>query len=164
MKSVLFSILCACLIAASAHAHDGEDHGVTPAMIGQALEPRFEARGSLAEVTGILSEGQLWVFASRIATSEPWSRLDVEVESGGRTMKATEKSPGVYRVEAAPVGQPGRHAITLTLRGEGLEELLTGELLTPARPAPPSLPYGWMAAALAALAGATLLYRRYAKR
>jgi hypothetical protein len=164
MKSVLFSILCGCLIAAPAQAHDGEDHGVTSAMVGQTLEPRFEARGSLAEVTGILNEGQLWVFASRIATSEPWPGLSVEVESGGKTLKAVEKSRGVYRVDAAPVGQPGRHALTLTLQGDGLEELLTGELLTPARAAPPALPYGWMAAALAALAGATLLYRRYAKR
>lgn len=165
MKSALFFILWGgCLAAAPALAHNGEDHGVTPAMVGQTLEPRFEARGSLAEITGILSEGQLWVFATHAATSEPWPKLKIEVESGGQTVQAAEKSSGIYLVKSGQMSQPGRHALTLTLQGDGLEELLTGTLVNPSEAASPKPTYGWMVAALAVLAALYFLYRRLAKR
>lgn len=164
MKPVLFSILCSALLSFSAVAHNGEDHGVTPAMVGQTLEPRFEARGNLAEITGVLSEGQLWLFASRIATSEPLSRLKIELESGGQTLPATEKSSGVYLVKNEQLAQPGRHALTLTLQGDGMQELLTGTLVGTAPAAPARPAYGWIAAALAGLAALVWATRRFVKR
>ncbi len=165
MKSMLFSILLSgFLLLSPAHAHNGEDHGVTPAMVGQSLEPRFEARGTLAEMTGILSEGHLWLFVTRVATSEPWPNLKIEVETAGQTRQAVEQSSGVYQLDAEPVAQPGRHALTLTLQGQGLEELLTAELITPAPATSPVSGYGWLAAALGAvvaLIAVALLYRRF---
>jgi hypothetical protein len=165
MKSALFSILWSCCLAvAPALAHNGEDHGVTPAMVGQTLEPRFEARGNQAEITGIFSEGQLWLFATRIASSEPWSKLKLEVESGGEAVQATETSQGVYLAKIDRIAQPGRHALTVILQGEGQEELLTGELLSPAKASASNRPYGWVAAGLAALAALFFLTRRFSKK
>lgn len=167
MKSMLFSILMSSfLLLSPAHAHNGEDHGVTPAMVGQSLEPRFEARGTLAEITGMLSEDHLWLFVTRVATSEPWPKLKIEVETGGQTRQAVEQSGGVYQLDAGPVAQAGRHALTLTLQGQGLEELLTAELITPAAAASPASRYGWPVAALGgllALLAVVLLYRRFSK-
>lgn len=141
-------VCCVCFVSLSAYAHEGEDHGVTPAVIGKSLEPRFEARGNLAEVTGILSDHHLWLFASRHDTNAPLGSLRVEVEGegGGETVQAEEKVPGAYLADVKQLAQPGRHAVTLTLQGADVEELLTGELLVPANPDAPQRPYGWLAA------------------
>lgn len=139
-------VCCVCFASLSAYAHDGEDHGVTPAVIGKSLEPRFEARGNLAEVTGILSDHQLWLFASRHDTNAPLNSLRVEVEGGAETVQAVEKVPGAYLASVKQLAQPGRHAVTLTLQGTDVEELLTGELLVPANPDTPQRAYGWLVA------------------
>lgn len=156
-------VCCICFASLSSHAHNGEDHGVTPTVIGKSLEPRFEARGNTAEVTGILSDQQLWLFASRYDTNAPLNALRVEVEGAEETVQAVEKIPGAYLANVKRLAQPGRHAVTLTLQGAGVEDLLTGELRVPAKPNAPQRHYGWLAAGGAlALALGGWWYRRRA--
>jgi hypothetical protein len=166
MRSLPFCLfLLGPLFALPVTAHDGEDHGVTAEIVGQTLEPRFEAQGSLAEVTGILNAGQLWIFASHIATAAPWPGLRVELESGGQSLQAVEQASGVYRVPASQLSLPGRHAVTLTLQGEAVEELLTGEITSPAPASSPRQAYGWIAAAgLLVVAAGVLGFRRRSRR
>lgn len=159
-----FLLCLGCAVSVSAWAHEGEDHGVTAEVIGQTLEPRFEAKGERAELTGILGDRQLWLFAGDPATNAPLQKLRIEVEGAGTSAMAQEKAPGVYQIEAKQLARPGRHAITLTVQGEAIEELLTGELNVAGESSASHWPpTGWMVAAggaLALLLGGAWMRRR----
>jgi hypothetical protein len=119
--------------AAPVPAHEGEEHGNELAAAAHMSEPRFEARGDAVEVTGIVKGGDLWLFVARYATNEPLAGLRVSIESGGSAgVPARAVGRGIYRAKAGALDRPGRHAVVLTLRGPGLDELLTGELVIPA--------------------------------
>lgn len=113
-------------------AHDGEEHGDEQAAAAHMSEPRFEARSDVVEVTGILKGRDLWLFVTRFATNEPLGGLQVVIESGTGSTPAAAVGEGIYRVPAGAVGRRGRHAVVLTLRGGGIDELLAGELVIPA--------------------------------
>lgn len=113
-------------------AHDGEEHGDELAAAAHMSEPRFEARSDAVEVTGIVKGGDIWLFVTRYATNEPLAGLRIGIESGNASVLANAVGKGIYRVKAGSLGRSGRHAVVLTLRGAGFDELLAGELIIPA--------------------------------
>jgi hypothetical protein len=147
-----------------AEAHQGESHGVAEIVSAQRYEPRTEASTEQVEVTVIAQSvtrpGQLWVFVNHRQDNTPWVGLKVEVESGKHKAGAESVAPGAYRAPAAWLDRPGKHLLTLTLQGEGIEELLSAELTIPsdatvagpaAAPTPAALPQWSLWAATAAV-------------
>ena len=116
--------------AAPVFAHEGHDHGEAP-LPPASYEPRFEAHAGEIEVVGILKADTLWLYASRYAGNDPWAGLKFEVEQGEQSVAAKPAEAGVYRLPAGPLAEPGAHAVVLTAQGEGLDELLTGQLVVP---------------------------------
>jgi hypothetical protein len=133
LRAAALVLVSALQVAAPVPAHEGEEHGNELAAAAHMSEPRFEARSDAVEVTGIVKGGDIWLFVARYATNEPLAGLRISIESGGSAgVPARAVGRGIYRAKAGTLGRPGRHAVVLTLRGPGLDELLTGELVIPA--------------------------------
>ncbi len=153
---------CALLLACAAlpaWSHQGESHGVAEIVSARQYEPRAEAATGQVEVTAIARADQLWVFVDHRQDNSPWAGLKVEVESGAHKAAAQPLAPGAYRAAADWLNRPGKHLLTLTLQGEGIEELLSAELTIPAQAvasgseSPPTAapPWTWWAGAAVAV-------------
>jgi hypothetical protein len=157
-------VLLAGAVPAVSQAHDGEVHDAQPAPVALAVEPRFATATERVELTAVLSAEYLWLFVAHPETNAPWAGLEVEVEGTENSLQATAQGEGVYRLDAGWLQRPGRHALIVTLRGDGLDELLSGELQVPEAPDEASkqaAALGWPALAGLALLGLlTLLYVR----
>lgn len=162
LRSARLFFMLALLGGAPALAHEGHDHGEAPAL-PTVYEPRFEARAGAVEVVGILKADDLWLYASRYADNAPWAGLQLEIEQGDTAVVAAAVEPGVYRAPAGPLGEPGTHAVILSASGEGLEELLTGELVVSEPESADTLTriprWGWALGVLAVLVLGSLVLR-----
>jgi hypothetical protein len=149
-------------IALPLPAHDGETHGTGAVLPDQAIEPRVEMSGEAVEVLGILKGKDLWLFVSRWATNAPLAGLRVSAESGGSEMPATAVADGLYRSTAEVLARPGRHAIIVSVQGDGVEDLLTGELTVNATANTGGLLrwFGWAALAAICVAVITITIAR----
>ncbi|HEY9197717.1 MAG TPA: hypothetical protein VIR60_00035, partial [Gammaproteobacteria bacterium] len=136
--------------------HEGEVHDeIATAETGHASEPRFATASGDVEVVGILQDGQLWLYVARFATNAPWPGLSIEIERDAGAVRAEPVAAGVYRVAVGDLERPGRHAFVMSLQGEGLDELLTAQLVVADVPGEqPALPRQQMSAGLAVLAAA----------
>ncbi|MCE2937652.1 MAG: hypothetical protein LW845_16695, partial [Flammeovirgaceae bacterium] len=125
-------LLAALLIAGTASAGPGHDHGDgAPAVAGKA-SPRFDAHSDLFEVVGVLRGGELSITIDRYATNTPVLDAKLEIESG--TFKAIAQfhpEHGDYRVPSRTFEKPGSYPITLTLTVGEEWDILAGNLVVP---------------------------------
>jgi hypothetical protein len=170
----LATMLALTVLALSAHAHGGEDHGdeaAPPAVVAEA-GPRAIAASEDFEFVALPQAGQLLIYLDRFATNEPVANAEVEIESGAFKAIATVIGPGVYAVAGDAFKAPGRHPLTVTIQTDaksgGVSDLLSAtlEIAPPAASVAPATGR-WAngaslgAAALAVLAlGATIAIAR----
>lgn len=112
-------------------AHEGHDHGPPPPPVSQTLAPRAELVSPDLEALAVLKEETLLVYLDRFADNAALAGARVELQGGGRAVKAEPAGPGVYRAEAPWLAAPGTHELVLTVQSEGLDDLLIGTLEVP---------------------------------
>jgi cobalt-zinc-cadmium efflux system membrane fusion protein len=129
--------LLLCLLAASALAHGGEDHGAAPRPVSSLMDETHAlgATGDVFEVVlkhpqrGADGKTPLRVFVAETDTNAPVSGAEVELTLTGSTVQALKPkmgSPGVYLAEAElPVGAEFAASATIT-RGEAVDVLALG--------------------------------------
>lgn len=170
----LATMLALTVLALTAGAHGGEDHGeeTAPAAVVAEAGPRAIATSEDFELVALPQGGRLLIYLDRFATNEPVVNAEVEIESGTFRAIATTLGPGVYAVAGDAFKAPGRHPLTVTIRTDaksgGVSDLLSATLEV----APPSVratpatgrwanTAGFGAAALAAIAlVATIVFTR----
>jgi len=125
-------LVAAILVASTAWAGEGHDHGgAAPATAGQAL-PRFSAVSETFELVGVLSGKQITLYLDRFADNSPVRGAQIELEIGGAKFKA-QPVPGrprddEYEVELPKAPKPGVVPVTATVIADNETDLLAGEL------------------------------------
>lgn len=165
-------LLLAAALALPAAAHEGHSHGAAPPpLTDRALAPRFEAASEAFELVGVLEDAQLTLYLDQFASNAPVADARIELEAPSFKGVAEQVAPAVYRLAAAPLQTPGRHALTLTVESAEAIDLL-GATLQVAAPAPAGAeaaprerPVALLAGgALAAVLGLAWLLGRRSKR
>ena len=119
---VVFMLL---LFASVSHAHEGHDHGDEAPPPVSSVAPRFEARGDLFELVGILDGKALWLYLDKADSNEPIEQASIEIESGSFMGKAFASPGGVFKLMAPALAEPGQHALTITVEAGEDSDLLT---------------------------------------
>lgn len=171
------ALLVTGLVAGSAYAHAGEDHGEpVPAMAVPAASglPRASATTEDFEIVAVLEAHppRLVIHLDRAASNAPVGKATLEVEGAGLTAKAVETAPGVYTVSLPQPLLPGPHALNFTVQSPDGADLIAATLnvpvvdtgagsTTPSRFVPGTVTAAWLgSAALLAGAGLTFLLLR----
>ena len=158
-KSQFLLLTAACLLASSSWA---ASEALLPRPVAVLESETFEAVARLED------EGLVW-FVDRADSNAPVLGAQLEVESGGSTVKAAFRADtGDYLVADSAwlqaLRQPGEHPLAVTLIAGDESDLLAGELTVAAPPvAATAATRGWPLALLAGgvvLAGGWLLRRR----
>ena len=164
--ALLFSLL-----PPAAFAHGGEDHGdEAKAPVGlSASGPQLELKSPDVELSGVLQDGKLTVYADRYATNEPILNAKIELESNGRKLLMLPAKDGSYTAAADWLKQPGKHEIVVSVEAVGLQDLLIGTLqvpgLKPAVQARSWLDYGkWAAGGIAGVIALLVLFKLMRRR
>jgi hypothetical protein len=159
------------LAGPGAHGPNGE-HLDAPAQAatGAHAAPRLEAKTEQFELVATLAGGELSLLIDRFETNEPLLDAKVEVESGGLKAPARfHADHGDYAVDDPALltllGQPGAHALLITVLAGQESDLLDGTLKV-AAPDPVShanSAWGaaakWLGAGFALLLGLLLIWR-----
>ena len=167
----LLPLFAAVAFAASASAHEGEDHSLPAAPSSPASEVPARASTStgLFELVAVVSDGRLVLYLDRFATNEPVSGARIEIEGSAGRVLADEVEPGVYRVAADGLESEGVHPLTIDVEAGGEVDLLSLSIegAAPARATPPAAqswswqnPLVWGASGAALLAGAGVVAMR----
>jgi cobalt-zinc-cadmium efflux system membrane fusion protein len=150
------------LLALSAQAHEGHEHGDQALAAATALDPRVELHSDRSEVVVVRGTEALLVYADDYDSNAPLEHLAVAIIAGDRRVEAQPLGEGVYRLPLDLL--PRTQALQLQLRGEGLHEHFALKL--PPAPEATAEPHRrwwpWLAGALAlfALAGIGTWRRR----
>ena len=162
-KLLLVSML---LLPILSFAHGDEDHGEgsKPAEVTSAA-PRAEAQTDLFELVVTPHHGLLTVYVDRFANNQPVSDAKVEIESGNWKAVANALEGGSYQVAAPQFAAPGTYPLVFTVTAGDDADLLETTLVigqAASATAPGTLPsrWGWLGAALIAIAAAVALLRR----
>jgi hypothetical protein len=109
-------------------AHEGHDHGDAPQPVVGSIAPRFEARGEVFEVVGVLRGEEFHVYLDHAKTNAPFVEATIELESAGYKAAPTTTRAGTggeFRLPAGSLARPGQYALTLTIDAGGEADLLT---------------------------------------
>lgn len=120
--------LALALLAITAIASEGHDHGEAAAATTQTASPRLAAHSDLFELLGIVGKGQMVVYLDRYASNEPVTGAKVEFEAGTDKGLATPQADGTYLIRLDALGKPGTTAFSFTVTAGSDTDLLAGEL------------------------------------
>lgn len=127
----LLAVLCAALLllaGSPARADAGHDHGDAPAASAGPALPRFTAVSDTFELVGVLDGKLLTLYLDRFADNAPVPKATLELDIGGRIVKAEPHGEGQFEVQLADVPAPGVLPITATVIAGDETDLLAGEL------------------------------------
>jgi hypothetical protein len=168
-KMLFYSML---LLPVPSFAHGGEDHGEDPkpAEVTSAAS-RAEAQTDLFELVVTPHNGRLTIYVDRFANNQPVNDAKVEIESANWKAVANAVEGGTYRVAAPQFAVPGTYPLVFTVTAGDEADLLEttlviGEAAPATTPGNPPSRWGWLSAALIAIAVAAtgLLQRRHSAR
>ena len=125
-------LAAAILVAASAWAGPGHDHGDASAVTAGAALPRFSAESETFELVGVLSGKQITLYLDRFADNSPVRGAQIELEIGGAKFKARalegRHGDDEYEVVLPEVPKAGVLPVTATITAGNETDLLAGEL------------------------------------
>lgn len=164
------------LIAPSAWAHGGEDHGDTPKAapaLSTPAAPRATAQTDSFELVAVMQAGTtptLMLYLDRADTNAPVEGASIDVESGAFKGTAKAVEPGVYTLPAPALAQAGHHPLTITIQSADTADLMdttldvgaTAASHEGARPAAPRAAsrWPWLAAGIGVLIALGFAWRR----
>ena len=158
------------LLAVSAWAHGGEDHGdgAAPAMAAD-LAPRAAAHSEEFELVAVLAQGRLTLYLDRYADNAPVPDAEIEIESGAFKAVAKQVAPGVYEAPGDAFARAGQYPLTFSVQAGESADLLSATLELNGAAAGVDHAHTrsewaiWAAAAALLLAGVALLVLRRRK-
>ncbi|PPD29755.1 MAG: RND transporter [Hyphomicrobium sp.] len=121
---------------ASAHAHEGHDHGAPPPPTSSTIAPRADASSPDLELVVIARGDKLEVYLDTFRGNEPVEGAEIEIDAPGGVLKPTSAGPGVYSVAAPFAARPGNHDLAVTISTKGIVDVLTATLKVPPSPQP----------------------------
>lgn len=154
---------------APANADEGHDHGDAPAFApATEVLPRFTAVSEDFELVGMLTGQQLTLYLDRTATNEPVREASIELDIGGRVVRASPTPEGAFLVALPQALPEGSTPITATVIVGGTSDLLAGDIdINDSHEDEDGLPHahrrliaGWGLGALVLLGVLALLWRR----
>lgn len=134
------TIIALTVLALSARAHGGEDHGdeaAPPPAVAEA-GPRAIAASEDFELVALPQGGRVLIYLDRFATNEPVANAEVEIESGAFKAVATRLAPGVYAVAGDAFKAPGRHPLTISIQASAPSDAVSDLLSATLDVAPPA--------------------------
>lgn len=132
MQRTILRGATALLLAVSAFAGEGHDHGEAPAAAGSPTLPRFAAQSELFEAVGVLKGKELSILIDHFDSNAPVLGAKVELESGSAKLPAAfHADHGDYSAPGDAFSKPGTYAITLTVTAADQTDLLAAEMVVP---------------------------------
>jgi hypothetical protein len=133
------------LVAPTALAGDGHDHGEKSVAAGGAAAPRFSAVSETFELVGILNGKQLTLYLDRFTDGSPVKDAKLELELGGVRIAVEPHEDGEFEATLAQELKPGVIPVTATVVAGEETDLLAGELdlHDDTTSATSSTTYGW---------------------
>lgn len=120
------------LMAGTAPAHEGHDHGAPPPPVSATVAPRMEASSADFELVAVAGVGEVTIYLDSFRGNVPVPGAAIDVDTGGETLTAEPAGEGVYVVKPKWAGSPGSHDLAFTIMADGLVDVLTGTLAIPA--------------------------------
>ena len=139
---IVSAALLAALLAGTASAGPGHDHGETPPITATTSSPRFAAHSDLFELVGIANGATLLLYLDSFANNTPISVADIELElqsasGAARKFKAAQGEDGTFKIDLGKPLAEGVTAITATIRAriadKAEDDLLSGSIEIPSR-------------------------------
>ena len=132
IRGLLMVILLAVsgLVPASGHeGHAHADEAAPPA----AAAPRAAAHSELFEIVAVLgTDGRLWLYLDRHATSEPVDGASIQVSIDGSDVgTAARAGEAIYAIASPALAQPGRRNLVFSITAGDDMDLLPAELEIP---------------------------------
>jgi hypothetical protein len=109
-------------------AHEGHEHAAVVKPANVRLAPRFETRSEDLEIVGVLAGKELVLYVDGAADNAPIQGAQIDVDGQGINGVATEMAGGVYRLAAASLARPGKHALTISVQAGEIVDLLAANL------------------------------------
>lgn len=142
--TLLTLLFFACL---PAQAHEGHNHGETPAEVTVAATsvPRAAASSDEFEVVAIARADRLEIYVDKFATNEPVADAEIEVETPGGPVQATAMPDQAFRLDAPWLANLDSIDLVLTVTAGGVTEIFPLSLrLKPATAEPAGTQAGWI--------------------
>ena len=124
LRATLIAIL---LMAGSAWAHEGHDHGDQAKTAVAGITPRLEATSVPFELVALLQKGELLIYLDHVETNEPVTGAQITVETPAGQLAPVFKD-GVYRLAAPWAPQSGTLDLIFTVAANDQTEILSGTL------------------------------------
>jgi membrane fusion protein, heavy metal efflux system len=125
-------LVVSAMLAPSARAHEGHDHGAPPTPVSTTIAPRVDASSTVFEVVAVLRNAKLTVFVDRFVTNEPVTDATVEIETPAGMVKASASPDGTYAVPAPWEKKGNSFDLIFTVTAGDDTDVLTGTLKLPA--------------------------------
>lgn len=166
--ALITSILLTLALPASVPAHEGHDHGEAP-KTSAPVAPRGEAHSDDFELVAIVRDGEVVIYLDRFATNEPVTNAEIEALTPAGSEKAMSNADGTYRLAAKWVDGRDHYDLIFTVTAGQTSDVLPVTIVVPVpqtEATSRSVSIGMAAfyaflAALAAFAGAMLIFSRY---
>jgi membrane fusion protein, heavy metal efflux system len=141
-------VVASAMLALSARAHEGHDHGAPPTPVSTTIAPRVDASSTMFELIAVLRDEKLTVFVDRFVTNEPVVDATVEVDTPAGMVKASANPDGSYGLPASWAKKGGTFDLIFTVTSGSDIDVLTGTLKLPAEEtiAQPVVKTSWFAA------------------
>lgn len=124
------------LFAGPAYAHEGHDHGAPPPPVSKSIAPRGEVASAAFELVAVPRDGTLLLYLDRFQTGEPIPGATLDVDTPAGTMTAQAAEPGVYRLPAPWLSEPGHYDVMVTVTAGSDVDVLPVALTVPDPAAP----------------------------
>ena len=132
-------VIAAALITGTAYAHEGHDHGETPAAAPAVATPRGEAATDAFELVAVVHDATLTAYLDRFATNEPVQGAVITVEAPDGPVTLMAAADGSYTAPAPWLAKPGQQDLLFTVVTEGAAEVLPVTVTMP-KPAVTAVP------------------------
>ena len=142
MTSLLRAGLVASLLlmATTAVAHEGHDHGAPPPPVSSTIAPRADASSGDFELVAIARGDRLWVYVDRFRGNDPVEGALLEIDTPHGLLAAAANGEGAYVADAPWLSAPGSYDLAITVQAAGVVDILTATLTIPAPPPAPAAP------------------------
>lgn len=150
---VAINLLGSLLLAGTAVAHEGHDHGAPPPPVTNTIAPRIDASSNDFEIVAIVRGDRLRLYLDTFKTNEPVRDAEIEVDTAAGILKAVPDRDGAYEVAAPWLLRPGTYDLAITVQASGIVDVLTGTLTVPPS-TPPASGLGGVRERLSSLAAA----------
>jgi membrane fusion protein, heavy metal efflux system len=119
------------LLAASAAAHEGHDHGAPPPPVSASIAPRADASTTELELVTVARGGQLWIYLDSFRDNKPVNGASIEIDGPGGPITADAAGDGIYVAKAPFLAQPGTFDLAMTVLAGDIFDVLTTSLVVP---------------------------------